>query len=305
MVDPANILEQFAIGLGRGSLYALVAIGFALIYKVTGVLNFAQGWFSALGAYVVVFLSTPVLISLEIPAIASVAIAVVIGLLLGIILERGIFRYFIGEPVLSVIIVTLALGSIIEGLLRYLVGPGFYSYPDALQPDWSVPLPLGVELSAPFALGVVFAVLSVVLLMLFFKYTVIGSILQAASSDQQAAMVLGVSIERTIVIAWAISLGITAVGGVLLSMSAGGAAIGPLEAVGILIFAAVVFGGIDSILGAFIGAITVGVVESFGTFYLDGIVGGGFGQVLPMILLLLVIIVMPYGLFGTERIERL
>lgn len=304
MVNVATLFEVIVTGIGLGALYSLVAIGFSLIYKVTGVLNFAQGQFALLGAYLIVVLSTPLLIALELPAAAAIVITLVFGLLLGVVLERVIFRYFIGEPVLSVIIVTLALGGIITGGIRFLIGPEYRSYPEALQPDWSVPLLFDVNLSASFALGVLLSLVVVVALMLFFRYTVMGSILRAGASDQQAAMVLGVSIERTIILSWALSIAITSVGGLLLAMSAGGAGF-TIEAVGIIIFAAVVFGGLDSIPGAFIGSIVVGLLQQFGNFYADPVVGSGFGQVLPMIFLVIVILVKPYGLFGTERIERL
>lgn len=304
MVNVPVLFEVLVTGVGVGALYALVAIGFSLIYKVTGVLNFAQGQFALLGAYLIVVLSTPLLIALELPAAASIVLTVIFGLLLGVILERVVFRYFIGEPVLSVIIVTLALAGIITGGVRFLIGPDYRSYPEALQPDWTVPLLFDVNLSAPFALGVLLSLITVLALMVFFRYTVMGSILRASASDQQAAMVLGVSIERTIVTAWAISIAITAVGGMLLAMSAGGAGF-TIEAVGILIFAAVVFGGLDSIPGAFVGSLIVGLLQQFGAYYVEPIIGPGIGTVIPMIFLIIVILAKPYGLWGTERIERL
>jgi branched-chain amino acid transport system permease protein len=307
MVDVSTLFDITVSGIGLGALYALVAMGFSLIYKVTGVLNFAQGQLALVGAYGVVIFGTPAFLGL--PPLVGLLATIVLGVVLGLLLERVVFRQFIGEPVLSVIIVTLALGGIFSGLLRFGLGPNFRGYPGALQPGWTVNLPLGASISAAFALGVVLALVVVAALMLFFRYTVVGSILRASASDQQAAMVLGVSIERTIVIAWTLSIAITAIGGMLLAMSAGGAGF-TIEAVGIIIFAAVVFGGLDSIPGAFLGAIVVGVLQELGSFYLEGgtaIVdfGPGFGEVLPLVFLLVVIVVKPYGLFGTERIERL
>lgn len=309
MVDFGTLLDVVVSGVGLGALYALVAMGFSLIYKVTGVLNFAQGQLALVGAYGVVVFATPSLLGVGFPALVALALTIVLGIVLGIALERVVFRQFIGEPVLSVIIVTLALGGIFTGTLRFLVGPNFRAYPEALQPEWSVSLPLGVSVSAAFAIGVVLSLFVVVALMLFFRYTVSGSILRAAASDQQAAMVLGVSIERTIVVAWTLSIAITAIGGILLAMSSGGASFS-IETTGIIIFAAVVFGGLDSIPGAFIGAIVVGLLQELGSYYLEGgsaifDFGPGFGEILPLIFLLVVIVVKPYGLFGTERIERL
>ncbi|MFQ3318986.1 MAG: branched-chain amino acid transport system permease protein [Natronomonas sp.] len=309
MVNVSTFIDIIISGVGLGALYALVAMGFSLIYKVTGVLNFAQGQLALVGAYGVVILGTSALLSTSLPAVAAVGATILIGVGLGILLERVVFRQFIGEPVLSVIIVTLALSDIFSGFIRFLLGPNYRSYPDALTFGFSIDLPLGTSISAAYALAVALALAVVVVLMLFFRYTVTGSILRASASDEQAAMVLGVSIERTIALAWALSIGITAIGGMLLAMSSGGAGFA-IETTGIVIFAAVVFGGLDSIPGAFIGAIVVGLLEELGSYYLEGgsaIIdfGPGFGQILPLVFLLVVIVVKPYGLFGTERIERL
>jgi len=309
MVDVASFLDITVSGIGLGALYALIAMGFALIYKVTGVLNFAQGQIAMIGAYGVVFLGTGVVLSSPLPGVAALAVTVVLGVVLGLALERIVFRQFIGEPVLSVIIVTLALGGIFSGFIAFLFGRNFRSYPPELTFGSRIDLAAGMTIQTAFAIAVVLALLVVAALMAFFRYTVTGSILRAAATDEQAAMVLGVSIERTIALAWTISITITAVGGILLAMSSDGAGFA-IEATGITIFAAVVFGGLDSIPGAFIGAIVVGLLQEYGSFYFEGgtaivDVGPGFGEILPLLFLLVVIIVKPYGLFGTERIERL
>ncbi|MFC7073662.1 branched-chain amino acid ABC transporter permease [Halovenus rubra] len=306
MVDVGALFSVLVTGIGVGALYSLIAIGFSLIYKITGVLNFAQGQFALLGAFLVVTLSTSLplwMFDVQVPVVAALILTVLIGAALGLLLERFVFRYFIGEPVLSVIIVTLAFLSIIDGGVRFFISSQYRAYPDALQPDWSVSLPFDTAVQAPFVLGVVLALLTVAGLMAFFRYTVMGSILRASASDQQAAMVLGVSIERTIVVAWALSIAITSIGGILLAMSSGGAGF-TIGDVTILVFAAVVFGGLDSIPGAFIGGLVVGVLRQFGV-YLEEFLMPGLDSVLPMVFLLVVIMVMPYGLFGTERIERL
>lgn len=287
-------------GVGIGSLYALVAIGFSLIYKITDVINFAQGHLALFGAYLVVILSGVGFLN----PYAAVVLTLVCGILLGFLLERVVFRWFIGEPPLSVIIVTLALGFILAGLIRLLVkGETFLGYPSEIVVDWSLTIE-GISMQGPFVLGVVFALGTVILLMSFFRYTVVGSIMRASASDQQAAMALGISLERNIVVAWTLSILITTIGGMLLAMSRGGIGFEILS-VGIIIFAAVILGGLDSIPGAFIGAIVVGVLEQYGAFYLEPIAGAGVGSIVPMIFMLVVIVVLPYGLFGTERIERL
>jgi branched-chain amino acid transport system permease protein len=269
------------------------------------------------GAYSVVIFGTAALLPTALPAVLAIALTIVVGVVLGLALERVVFRPFIGEPVLSVIIVTLALGGIFEGFVAFLFGRNAKAYPAALTFDWQVALPFGASMQGAYAVAVVVALVVVAALMLFFRDTVTGSILRASASDEQAAMVLGVSIERTIALAWTISIGITTIGGILLATSSGGAAFS-IENTGIIIFAAVVLGGLDSIPGAFIGAIVVGLLQELGSYYLVGgtavVVpglgvqanfGAGFGEILPLVLLLVVLVIKPYGLFGTERIERL
>lgn len=317
MVNWVTFIDISLSGLGLGALYALVAMGFSLIYKVTGVLNFAQGQIAMVGAYGVVIFGTATVLPAAIPAWTAVLVTVLLGLVLGLALERVVFRQFIGEPVLSVIIVTLALGSILEGVIFFLYGQNAQAYPSALTLGGQLSLPLGTSMQAAYAVAVAIALVVVAVLMLFFRETVTGSILRASASDEQAAMVLGVSIERTIALAWTLSIAITAIGGILLATSSGGAAVS-IENTGIIIFAAVVLGGLDSIPGAFIGSIVVGVLQELGSYYLVGgtavyvpftdiqaNLGAGFGEILPLVLLLVVILVKPYGLFGTERIERL
>ncbi|MEZ3145440.1 branched-chain amino acid ABC transporter permease [Halobaculum sp. MBLA0143] len=317
MSELSTFFDIAVSGVGLGALYALVAMGFSLIYKVTGVLNFAQGQIAMVGAYSVVIFGTTSLLPTALPAAAALGVTILVGLLLGLALERVVFRPFIGEPVLSIIIVTLALGSILEGSIAFLFGRNFKAYPSALTVDWSVSLPLGASIQGAYAMAVVAALAVVGLLIAFFKRSVVGSILRASASDEQAAMALGVSIERTVALAWTISITITAIGGILLAVSSGGAAFS-IETTGIIIFAAVVFGGLDSILGAFVGSIVVGLLQELGSYYLEGgtavflpgtgiqaNLGAGFGEILPMLFLLAVIVVKPYGLFGTERIERL
>jgi branched-chain amino acid transport system permease protein len=317
MVDWTTFLDITLNGLGLGALYALVAMGFSLIYKVTGVLNFAQGQIAMVGAYAVVIFGTATVLPSALPAWAALLLTLVLGVVVGLVLERVVFRQFIGEPVLSVIIVTLALGGILEGIIFFLYGQSPQVYPEALTFDWQLALPMGTSMQGAYAIAVAIALLIVAVLMLFFRRTVTGSILRASASDEQAAMVLGVSIKRTIALAWTISIAITAIGGILLAVSSGGAAVS-IEDTGIIIFAAVVLGGLDSIPGAFIGSIVVGVLQELSSYYLVGgtaivvpftdfqaDMGAGFGEILPLILLLVVILVKPYGLFGTERIERL
>lgn len=292
--------ELTIAGLGIGALYGLVAIGFTLIYKMTGVLNFAQGALALLGAYGVIILT-----KWGFPPVATAIGVVILAIPLGILAERLVFRHFIGEPILSVILVTLALASVIEGgIILAVGGRSTFSYPSALRFDWSLPLPFGESMAGSFAVGVFLALVTVACLVLLFRYTVLGAALQATASDQQAAMALGISVKRVTVIAWVLSIFITVIGGMLLATSRGSAAFA-IEYVGIIIFVAVILGGLDSIVGAFIGSLIVGLLEVYGSFYLDPVVGSGFGEVLPLLFLLVVIVIRPHGLLGSEHVERL
>jgi branched-chain amino acid transport system permease protein len=286
-------------GLGQGSLYALPTIGFVLVYKVTDVLNFAQGILVVLGAFSVIIF-TDLGLSIPMALLAALVIAVALGLLL----ERLVFRRFIGEPELSYVLVTIALISVIGGIVQAIVGGRLYfGYPDAILLE-SITLPLGFTVRGSFAIGIVASIVILTVFVLFFKYTVLGAGLRAAAADQQAAMLLGISISQATRIAWVLSITISVVGGILLGISLGGATFA-FEIVVVLIFAAAIFGGLDSLIGAYIGSIAVGTLEIFGGFYYTPIYGSGFDPVLPMLFLLGVIIVKPYGLLGTERIERL
>lgn len=286
-------------GFGRGSLYALPTIGFVLVYKVTDLLNFAQGIIVVLGAFSVI-LFTKWGLSVPVALVMALALAVTLAL----VLERVVFRQFIGEPELSLVLVTIALISLIGGTVQAVVGGRLYfGYPEGLLIS-SVALPFGESIRGSFAVGIIASLLILAILVAFFRYTVLGVGLRAAASDQQAAMLLGISISQATKIAWMISITITMIGGILLAMSLGGATFA-FEVVLILVFAAAIFGGLDSLIGAYIGSIVIGTLQILGGFYYPPIYGSGFGEVLPMLFLLGVIIVKPYGLFGTERIERL
>jgi branched-chain amino acid transport system permease protein len=300
MVNASLLYELTVSGLGIGALYSLVAIGFVLIYKITGVLNFAQGAIALLGAYGVIILTNS-----GVPPYEAVVLLVVLGVPLGYLMERLLFRHFVGEPVLSVILVTLALASVIEGVIQLrLGGSQSRALPGPLQIDWSVPIPFGETISGSFAIGVLLALLTVISLVMVFRYTVIGAALQATASDQQAAEALGISIKRTTMIAWILAIVITMIGGLLLAASRGSATFA-IENVGIVIFTAVILGGLDSIVGAFVGSLAVGLLEIFGSYFFESIVGPGFGIVLPLVFLLFVIVIRPHGLYGTEHVERL
>lgn len=292
-----TFLRVMITGLGLGSLYALVAMGFAIIYKGTGVLNFAQGQVALLGAFAVVILAPYV------PMGISLAIILVFAVVLGYLLERFVFRYFIGEPLISVIIVTLALMAIFRGAVS-MSASAYEPYPEAFLIEGTIQFPVVGGIRTTFVMGSILALVTVVGLTLFFRYTVIGAGMQAAASDQQAAQALGISIKRTTALSWVIGILIGFVGGILFGISRGGAAM-QIEMVGIVILAAVVIGGLDSIKGAFVGSLIVGVLEQIGITYLETYLGPGIGTIIPLFILLFVLMIRPYGLWGTERIERL
>ncbi len=301
------ILEGTAIGLAVGSIYALIALGFALLYKSTKILNLAHGEMVLFGGYLAIALAR----SLPVPAAWAFVLAV-LGTLaaaaaLGFVIERGIMRPLLGQPLLSIIIVTLAMGYIIRGLMVGLWGGDTRLFPPVV--------PAGVvridDLVIP-EVGIWSAAAALALLggfWLFFRYSLIGIAMRAAANEQLTASTLGVSLRRVFAYAWSFAAIAASVGGILLGLWLG--VNFALAYVGLKALAAVILGGLDSIPGAIAGGFIIGLLENILGAYIDthvsvlGIPLQGFKEITAFVVILLVLLVRPYGLFGTEHIERL
>lgn len=287
-------MQFFLSGLSMGSIYSLVALGFVLIYKSTSILNLAQGEFLMVGAYICLSMT----IDFGLNFYASFAITMVFSVGLGMAVERLILRPLIGEPIISVIMVTLGLTYVLRGLVIMIWGNDirqFNVFPESPLDLW------GVKLSYLYlwSMGVSFFLLT--FFALFFKYARTGIFMRAVADHQTAAQSMGISVKRIFAISWCIASVVSSIGGILVGNIAGVGV--DLSYIGLKVLPAVIFGGLDSILGAIIGGLIVGVLEFLSAGYLDPYIPA-INEVFPFIILVLVLMVKPYGLFGTEEIER-
>jgi branched-chain amino acid transport system permease protein len=290
-------IQLLVTGLVIGSVYAMIALGFVLIYKSSTVINFAQGELLLIGAFICLTLT----VDLHIPFLAAFFITLLFSVALGFVIERLFLRPMIGEPILSVIMLTIGLATLLRGLAILIWGTDTHTFPEVFSPD---PISLGpINVSEVYLWSLFLSGLFLVILTLFFKYTDIGIAMRATADDQTAALSMGISVRRVFAMAWAIAAVVAAVGGILLG-NINGLNI-TMTQFGLRVFPVVILGGLDSVPGAIIGGFVIGLLESFSGGYLDPIVGSGVKEVVPYVVLVLVLMIRPYGLFGLERIERI
>jgi branched-chain amino acid transport system permease protein len=279
-------------GLANGAILALAALGFVMIYKATGVINFAQGEFLLIAAFVIWFM----LVELGLPWVAGIAVAMVVGVLLGLTIERLILRPMVGEPVISVIMVTIGLAAVLGAIVQIIWGTRPRPFPTFI-PRGSVELfGATVGINRLWAIGVV--AIALVAFGFFYTRSRDGIAMRAVADDQQAALAQGISVRRAFAFAWALA-GVSAVfGGALVANLIGVS--GAISAFGLLVFPVVILGGLDSVPGAVVGGAIIGLLSS----YTGGYIGGGLETVIPYLALLAILMIKPYGLFGQVRIER-
>lgn len=290
------ILQSLISGIVIGSIYALVALGFVLIYKSTAVINFAQGELLLFGAYICLTLVTV----LKIPFWLAFFATLIAAALLGFLLERLFLRPMIGEPIISIIMLTIGLASFLKAILHLFWGSETLVFPEVFPTE---PLRLGaVSVSQVYLYSVFFAIVCLVLFNIYFKFSRSGIAMRAVANDQQAAQSMGISIKRIFANAWAIAAVVASIGGILIGNING--VNSSLSSFGLKVFPAVILGGLDSIPGAIVGGLVIGVLEALAGIYIDPIVEGGSKEVVPFIILVIVLMIKPYGLFGTEEIEK-
>ena len=290
-------LQLIVNGLVVGGIYSLVALGFVIIYKATKVVNFAQGELVMVGAYVCFALT----VQFHIPFIWAFFITLAFSVLLGLAIERMVLRPLIGEEHISVIMVTIGMSSVLKSLVQLFWGTQIKVYPQVLpsEPVVIAGLPVAPVYIAAFVLSaVLFAIFSA-----FFKYSRTGVAMRATAFDQQAAQSMGIGIKNIFAMSWCIACIVSAVGGVILGNINGiNAQLGHL---GLKVFPAVILGGLDSLLGAALGGLIIGVLENVCDGAARQLLGlGGFREVAAFIILVVILMIKPYGLFGTKEIER-
>jgi len=281
-------------GLSLGFLYALAALGFVMIFKSSSVLNFAHGALMAIGAFLFLVLSTwanlPIWLAFLLTLIGSFS--------LGFIIERFFLRPLIGEALIEVIMLTLGLFIMIKGLLLFIFGGDLYSYrkflPPALTFHWG-----GIEVAGVYVAAFIIGLIFLALFGFFFKYSSQGIYMRSVADNQPAAMALGVHVRRVFALSWAIAALVAAMSGIVLGII-NGINVHEVSDIGLKVFPVVILGGLDSIGGAILGGIIIGLLETFTGGYLSS----GLREVIPYIALIIILLVKPYGLFGLVEIER-
>ncbi len=289
-------LQIIITGIATGGVYGLIALGFVLIFKATGILNLATGAFMTLGAYICL----TVLSQLGAPFWLAFLCTLGFAILLGVVLEKIILRPLIGEPIISVVMVTIGLSSILQGLTHLIWSPDFRSFPEIFPPE---PLDLGIAIVPSGLLwGFIFAAVGTIIFILIFKLTRTGVAMRATASDQQAALSMGISVRWVFAISWSYGAVAAVIGGIVIGNISGISIY--LGDIGLKVLAVIILGGLDSIGGAILGGLIIGVLENLAGLYLDPIFGGGVKDVAPFFILVLIIMIRPYGLFGKKIIER-
>jgi branched-chain amino acid transport system permease protein len=283
-------------GISIGMLYALIALGFVLVYKATEALNFAQGEFVMLSGYIAAALLT----AKGMPVIAAIigTIAIMIGF--SFALERVVLRPLLGRPIVAVIMATIGLAAILRGLPPLTFGAETRAVPLPIGDD---PLVIGPATVPPIqAIGFVVTLIFLGGFTWFFRRSRTGVALRAVAENQQVAAAMGINVERYFALAWAMAGIASAVSGIVWGNMLGVDV--QLALVGLKVFPVVILGGLDSIAGAVIGGLTVGVVESLTAGYIDPYVGGGTKDFAPYLLMIVALMFRPFGLFGKRKIER-
>jgi branched-chain amino acid transport system permease protein len=288
-----ELLSQVVIsGITLGSLYALVGLGFVVIYRATKVVNFAQGEMMMLGAVLALYFFS----DLNIPYFAAFFLAVLLCGMFGAALERVAYRPLLNAPVVTLILATVAVGQMMRAGVRILRGSEVSRFPSILSAEPF--LIAGVTLT-PLSLSIItIAILLVCAFMLFFRKTRLGKGMEATSENRDAALLVGISVNQTFLLVWAISSGLAAAAGVLLAPLI---IITPdMGTIGIKGFIGAILGGFNSIPGAVAGCFLLGVIENLGGVY----IASSMKDVIAFCVLVLVLTIKPQGLFGAEEGKR-
>ncbi|HMN71789.1 MAG TPA: branched-chain amino acid ABC transporter permease [Rhodoblastus sp.] len=284
--------ELLASGVAIGAIYGLIAMGFAVIYKSTGLVNFAQGEMSMITAYVAWTIST----TLTGNPFVVIAGAIVFAMLFGLLIERFVTRPMLGEPIFSTVLVTVALAVILRSLITLV----WDAYPHALNlgVGRDVIQLAGVSLRGAQVAAVVTLVAAMAAFYLFFRFSKFGVAMRAVAADDRTALLMGVSAARIHAIAWACSSAIAGVAGVLFALVYD---LSPaMFQIGLKAFPATILGGLDSVIGSGFGGVIIGVVENMA----GGYVGSGLKDVAGFLVIIVILMVQPFGLFGEREIVR-
>jgi branched-chain amino acid transport system permease protein len=291
------LLQLLVNGVIVGMLYGVVAMSFVLIYKSTQVVNFAQGEFVVLGAWVCL----AIVLQMGLPFWAAFLFALVFMTLFGILVQVALLRPLVGEPVISVVMATIGLSIFMRAGMNWIFGNNAVRFPEVF--DRGIVSIGGLNVQTAYLMSLVLSLLVMVAFFWFFRYSRWGLAMRATAYNQQVAQSLGISVGRVFAMAWAISAVVSGIAGIVIGLV--NAVSNSLAVIGIKVFPAVIVGGLDSIVGAIVGGLIIGVLENLAE-YVDGqfLQLGNMYSVAPFYVLIIILMIRPYGLFGTPDIER-
>ncbi|WP_216211908.1 branched-chain amino acid ABC transporter permease [Amycolatopsis aidingensis] len=296
-----TFLQNCFAGLALGSTYALVALGFVVIYKSTGVINFAQGGLLALGAYLGYTFAENLAMAFALAVVLCCASAALVGA--GF--ERLVLRRMVGQPPFAVIMITIGLLFVLEPLITAIWGFRNKQVPN----PWNIRtvevggLVFGVR--DLWTIGLTAAV--VLAFFLFFRYSSLGLAMRATAFDPEAALAQGISARKVYAVSWAIAAALAALAGI--TMAAGPGGLSPsIGFIALAAFPAMILGGLDSPAGAVLGGLIIGLAEALTRGYqqhLAGWAGDNVSVIVPYLLMIVILLIRPYGLLGTKEVRRL
>jgi branched-chain amino acid transport system permease protein len=293
----ASLLSYVANGALTGLLYALIAMSFVIIYRSARVFNFAQGEIVIVGAFLVwTFMS-----ALDLPVWVSVPLALLASMLLGVVIERLILRPLVGEDLFAFVMVTIGLLIFIRGVVLVAWGPEIRFFP-AVLPMAAVkvgPLVFDRALVIGGAATLVVAAIA----SWFFNHTQLGLEMTAVAEDHQTALSLGISVKRSIAVAWAISGLLSTVAAIIFLNGKGMTFLA--SDIGFAALPVALLAGLESIGGVVLGGLIVGVAVGLASYFLDPIFDGGVAAVFPFVIMVIILLIRPTGLFGWKTIERI
>ena len=287
-------IQLLVNGISLGFLYGLAAMGFVMIFKSSSVLNFAHGELLAAGAFIFLALVTWA----KLPIFLAFIITLLGSFILGFVIERLFLRPLIGESLIYVIMLTVGLASVFKGLMLLIWGGNLYVYPDFLPANLSIQLG-NVNIPPVYVVSTVIGLIFLTFFGLFFKFSSQGIYMRSVADNQTASLSLGVNVRRVFALSWAIAALVAGMSGIVLG-TINGINVHDLSSLGLKVFPVVILGGLDSIGGAIIGGLIIGLLETFTGGYLSP----SLRDVIPYIVLVFILLIRPYGLFGLVEIER-
>ncbi|ORE86661.1 branched-chain amino acid ABC transporter permease [Aurantimonas sp. 22II-16-19i] len=296
-MNTSLLIQLLVNGVIVGMLYGIVAMCFVLIYKSTQVVNFAQGEFVVLGAWVCLAL----VVNMGLPFWLAFLFSLVFMMVFGILVQVVLLRPLLGEPVISVIMATIGLSIFMQATMNWIFGNNAVRFPQVF--DQGTVEIAGLNVETAYLMSFVLSLVVMGLFFWFFQVSRWGLAMRATAYNQQIAQSLGISVGRVFAMAWAISAVVSGIAGVVIGLVS--AVSNSLAIIGIKVFPAVIVGGLDSIVGAIIGGLTIGILENLAEF-VDGqyLHIGNMYSVAPFYVLLIILMIKPYGLLGTPDIER-